>query len=376
MIYLDNAATSKPYFELLTLFNKLESDIFANAQSHHKLGLLAQDYLKQARTKLLKVLNVENSHIPLFVSSATEANNLALKGYALKYKNRGNHIILSNIEHPSVMEACLQLKNEFGFELTILYVNSEGVINLNDLEKALKKTTILVSIMAVNNEIGSINPIKEIAQLVHKSSLAALHVDVTQAIGKVPLDYSVIDMFSFSGHKINGLKGSGALIIRKNISLLPLFSGGNQEFGFRSATSSVALNYTLAEATFLSIKKMNERLAFIQSLNDLLRHHFANRDDLIINSPMNSSPFIFNFSLLNKKASVVVEALSNEDIFVSSFSACQSNTKGFSYVVKALGRNEFEAQNTVRISFDYHSTKEDVLVFIQTFKQILQRIKR
>lgn len=375
MIYLDNAATCKPYFELLELFCQIENDFFANAQSHHQLGLLSQEHLKKAREKILKALNIQQTHLPIFLSSATEANNLALKGYALKYQNRGKHIILSNIEHPSVMETCLQLKEEFGFELTFLDVNKEGTINLSDLEKALRKSTILVSIMAINNEIGSINPINEIAHLVHSKSLAALHVDVTQAIGKIPLNYQDIDMFTFSGHKINGLKGSGALIIRKNISLLPLLSGGQQEFGFRSSTSSVALALTLAEALIISLKKMNENLFLIKSINELLYAYFSKCENVKINSTLNGSPFIFNFSLLTKKASVVVEALSNEQIYVSSFSACQSNTKGFSYVVKALGRTPFEATNTIRVSFDYNSTKEDVMAFLKAYELIMQRIK-
>ncbi|MDY0100771.1 MAG: aminotransferase class V-fold PLP-dependent enzyme, partial [Bacilli bacterium] len=254
-------------------------------------------------------------------------------------------------------------------------VNEQGMINLDDLKKALKKSTILVSIMAVNNETGSINLINEIAALVHQKSLAAFHVDVTQAIGKIHLNYQNIDMFSFSGHKINGLKGSGALVIRKNISLLPLLSGGQQEYGFRSATSSVALASTLAEAVVISLEKMKKNLAHVKTLNNLLHEHLSKRKDIKINSPSNGSPFIFNFSLLNKKASVVVEALSNEQIYVSSFSACQSNNKGFSYVVKALGRTELEAQNTIRVSFDYNSTKEDVLAFLKAFENIIERIK-
>lgn len=375
MIYLDNAATTKPYFQLMKVFNKLENDYFANAQSFHRLGQESNEYLKKARQNITKALHIEETHLPLFVSSATEANNLALKGYALQYQNRGKHIIISNIEHPSILETAKQLETHFGFEITILEVNKQGVINLEDLKKALSKKTILVSIMAVNNEIGSINPIKEIATLVHNNSRAVLHVDVTQAIGKINLPYEQIDMFSFSGHKINSFKNSGALVIRKNITLFPLLSGGNQEYGFRSSTISVALAYTLSLALEISLKNMNEKYENIKQLFLLLYETLENRDDILINSPKDSSPFIFNFSLIEKKASIVVEALSNKKIYVSSFSACQTNVKGYSYVVKALGRSEKESQNTIRVSFDYHSTKEEVLTFLKHFATIIEEIK-
>ena len=221
MIYLDNAATTQPSRALLDIYQRLESDFFANVNSNHQAGRSAEKYLLKARTIILEALTVDASHRAIFVSSATEANNLALKGFALKHQNRGKHIIISNIEHPSVYESVIQLRDQFGFEVTVLNVNHKGQVRPEDVRAALKKTTIIVSIMAVNNEVGSLNPIKEIATIVHRHSKAVLHVDTTQAIGKISLPYQDIDMFCISGHKINALKGSGALIFKKTIDYLP-----------------------------------------------------------------------------------------------------------------------------------------------------------
>ncbi|MDD3207335.1 MAG: cysteine desulfurase family protein [Bacilli bacterium] len=375
MIYLDNAATTQPSRALLDIYQRLESDFFANVNSNHQAGRSAEKYLLKARTIILEALTVDASHRAIFVSSATEANNLALKGFALKHQNRGKHIIISNIEHPSVYESVIQLRDQFGFEVTVLNVNHKGQVRPEDVRAALKKTTIIVSIMAVNNEVGSLNPIKEIAAIVHRHSKAVLHVDTTQAIGKISLPYQDIDMFCISGHKINALKGSGALIFKKTIDFLPLLSGGNQEFGFRSSTVSVALAYTLAIATKEAIRDQQKVTTHVASLSSYVRSYFAKQDNIVINSPDSSSPYIFNFSLTDKKASVVVEALSNEGIMISSVSACHHKLATSSYVVKALGRSEELANNTLRISFDKMTKLEDIQTFIEAYEAVIARIR-
>lgn len=375
MIYLDNAATTKPSRELLDVYRQIEEDVFANAHSNHLAGRNAAKYLTKARSALLNVLQVENSHRAIFLSSASEANNLAIKGFALKHQNRGKHIIISNVEHPSGYEAVFQLRDKFGFEVTILTINHKGFIRPEDVREALRKDTILVSIMAVNNEIGSLNPIKEIATIVHTFSRAMLHVDTTQAIGKIELPYQDIDLFCVSGHKINGLKGSGALLIRKNIELLPLISGGNQEFGLRSSTVSVALAYTLALAVKKAASELSTNATRLTSLLSFLRSHFSKQEQILINSPEKGSPYIFNISLVDKKASVVVEALSNQGIMVSSVSACHAKSEEVSQTVRALGRSEELSRNTIRVSFDHQTTIEDVDAFIKAFDDIVLRIR-
>jgi len=370
-IYLDNAATTKASDEVVALFVSSEKENFANPNSIHALGVKNAKYVQIAKDNILKAFKL-SKHKVLLTSSATEANNLAIKGYCLKYQNRGKHIITSNIEHPSVLECFYQLRDSFGFELTILEVDQDGVIKPSQVEDALRNDTILVSIMAINNEIGSINPIKEIADVVHKYPKANLHVDTTQAIGKLILDYSLIDMFVVSSHKINGLKGSGTLIYKSSLQFLPLLSGGGQEDGFRSSTVSVSNARTLELAIRLALLKDNKH---VYELRDVLVEGLSKIDGVELNSSLNCSPFIVNFSLAKKKASVVVEDLSNKGIYVSSVSACNSKKESSSYVVKALGKSDALAHNTVRVSFGYENTIEEVHIFLEELKNTLEAIR-
>ena len=370
IIYLDNAATTKVNDEVAALFIESEKDNFANPNSIHKLGILNAKKVEKAKEDILKFFKL-NNHKVVFTSSSTEANNLAIKGYCLNYSRRGKHIITTNIEHPSVLECFYQLRDQFGFEITVLEVNKNGTISAKQVEQAMKNDTILVSVMAINNEIGSVNPISEIADVVHKNPKVNLHVDTTQAIGKEQLDYSKIDMFVVSGHKIHGLKNSGALIFKSNLSFMPLLSGGGQEYGFRSSTVSPSHAVALA----LAIKQSTLGNEHIHSLRKHLVDGLQSINEVELNSDENCSPFIVNFSLKTKKASVVVEALSNEDILVSSVSACNSKKEASSYVVKALGKSDRLASNTIRVSFSKDNSIEDVDAFLDAFKRIIEVIR-
>lgn len=374
LIYLDNAATTLVDNKILQLFSKIEYDVFANPNSIHKLGVEADVYLNKARELILKTLKCTN-HRVIFTSSSTEANNLAIKGYCLYYQNRGRHIITTNIEHPSVLEVFKQLEKYFGFKITILNVDKNGCVNLNELKQSIQTNTILVSIMAINNEIGSINDIRNIIDIIKKYPKISLHVDATQAIGKIDLPYNEIDMFSYSGHKIHGIKGSGALVIKKNISLLPLISGGGQEDGFRSGTQSVALAVTLAKATALECENIDKKIISISEINSYTRSQLLSIDGVVLNSNEKCSPYILNFSLTKKKASVVVEALSRLNIFVSSVSACHSKKEPISEVVMAIKNDLNLAKNTIRLSFDNQITHKDIDSFILNLKNILETIK-
>jgi len=373
-IYFDNAATTKPNREVVLLHNRLVEDVFANPNSIHHLGIEASKYLTKARESIFGSFKLKGYKV-IFTSSSTEANNLAIKGYCLNYQNRGKHIITTNVEHPSVLECFEQLKNNFGFEVTILNVNNMGVIDISDLEKAMKKDTMLVSVMAVNNEIGSINNIDEISNVVHKYPKANLHVDTTQAVGKVKLNYSSIDMFVVSSHKIHGFKGSGALICKSNLSFLPLISGGGQEDGLRSGTSAVDMDVTLAKAISLEMNDFNKNYENIKVLQGYLLEKLAKIENIELNSNELCSPYIVNFSLLNKKAAVMVEALSQEGIYVSSVSACHSKKEAISYVVKALGKSDELAHNTIRISLDPSNTKEEIDTFIEVFEKLMRTLR-
>ena len=371
IVYLDNAATTKVNDEVVALFVESENDNFANPNSIHALGIKNAKKVQIAKENILKSFKLKN-HKVILTSSSTEANNLAIKGYCLNYQNRGKHIITSNIEHPSVLECFKQLQDKFGFEVTILNVNEKGVISPSQVLEAMRKDTIFVSIMALNNEIGSINPIKDIADIVHKFPKANFHSDTTQAIGKLDLDYSSIDMFVVSSHKIHGLKGSGALIYKSSLSFMPLLSGGGQEDGFRSSTVSVSNAVTIAKAIELSIKEDRKP---IYELRDKLVDGLEKIDGIELNSNKDCSPYIVNFSLTNKKASVVVEDLSNKNIFVSSVSACNSKKEASSYVVEALGKNDKLAHNTIRVSFSKDNTMEDVDAFLKELKISLENIR-
>ena len=373
IIYLDNASTTIVKPEVLDAYCKAKTQFFANPSSIHICGQEAGRLLDKAREQILNTLNVSNDEL-IFTSGATEANNLAIKGYALRYQNRGKHIIVSNIEHPSVLEVAKQLEEQFGFEVTYLPVNKEGVVELETLKKSIRKDTILVSIMAVNNEIGSINPIHEIANLLKDYPLISFHVDCTQAIGKIKLPLNEIDMFSFSGHKIHGLNSSGCLIKKKKIELLPLLNGGGQESGLRSGTNDLALAVSLAKAIRLEYEKIDKNYAKVQVLAEKLKDYIISKDSLYeLNSGDN--PYIVNFSLKTKKASVLVEALSTKGIMVSSTSACKAKEEPISYVVKALGKSDALAHNTIRVSFSEDNTIEEVNKFIEVLDKLVEEIK-
>lgn len=373
IIYFDNAATTKPDMEVVALYNEIETNFFGNSSSIHALGVKSNSLLNKAEENILKNLKLTN-HKVIFCSSATEANNLAIKGCAFKYKNRGNHLITTKIEHPSVLEAFRQLENEFGFSITYLSVNENGVIDLNELRNVMNDKTTLVSIMAVNNEIGSINPIKEIAEIVHKFPKAILHVDVTQAIGKQNINYKDIDLFSFSSHKINGLKGSGALIYKNKISFLPQLSGGKQNYGLRAGTVSVAHASALNLALKKSLESIDDNLIKVSEINKYIRNELKD-ENIEFNSDELCSPYILNFSLKEKKASVIVEALSLANIYVSSVSACNSKYEASSYVVSELGKSKKLADNTVRLSFSHDSTLLEAKEFVTKFKEIMRSVR-
>ena len=375
VIYLDNAATSKVHPEVLESFNQITLKYFANPSSIHALGQEAQRLLEKSREQILNLFNLKH-HEVIFTSGATEANNLAIKGYAFANRGRGNHIITTAIEHPSVLNTVKQLE-KYGFEVTILPVNEKGIIEVNSLKAAIKDDTILVSIMSVNNETGAINPIKEVGEILKDYPKIAFHVDMTQAIGKIDIPLDNIDLFSFAGHKIHGLLGSGALIKEKKIILEPLNNGGGQENNLRSGTNTLALSASLAKALRLAINTQKENYEKVSRLRDYLLSYLKdNPDKYHLNSFDLANPYIVNFSLLEHKASVVVEALSNKGIMVSSLSACHSKNEDYSYVIYAMNQDMKLAHNTIRVSFSYENTVDDVNALIRGLKQIVKEIKQ
>lgn len=373
-IYLDHAATTKPYVEVVSLFTKLETEHYGNSSSIHGFGIDALSYLNKARDLVLKSFGLTKGYKIIFTSGATEANNLAILGYCLKHANRGKHVITSNVEHPSVLE-CFKYLETLGFKVTYLKVNKDGVVEVKQLEKAMTSETIFVSLMSTNNEIGSINNIDELSKIVHQYPKAVFHSDTTQSIGKDKVNYSALDMFVVSGHKVHGLKGSGCLILKEKVDLEPRVFGGGQEDGLRSGTVPVALACSLAKAVSIVQSKISAESARISKIHQQFLVKLQNVDGLEFNSNKNGSPYILNFSLTSKKASVVVEALSNVGIYVSSVSACNSKREPMSYVVDALGKNSVASHNTIRLSFGEDNTEEDADIFAREFIKVLESIR-
>ena len=375
IIYLDNAATSKVDPEVLNSYNQITLKYFANPSSIHSLGQEASRLLDKSRELILNVLKLTH-HEVIFTSGATEANNLAIKGYCFANRNRGNHIITSATEHPSVLNTVLEMQ-DFGFEVTVLPVNKEGQIEVKTLKAAIRDDTILVSLMMVNNEVGAINPIKEVGEYLKKFPKIAFHVDMVQAIGKIPLNFENIDMFSIAGHKIHGLLGSGLLIKEKKLILKAVNQGGGQENNLRSGTNTLALSASLAKALRLAIESETVNYKKVKVLNERLLYYLKdNKDKYLINSYNEDNPYIVNFSLLHHKASVVVEALSNRGIMVSSLSACHAKNEDYSKVVYAMYQDLNLAHNTIRVSFEKDNTIEEVENLITNLEEILKEIKQ
>ncbi len=375
MIYLDHAASSPINEKSLSTLNDCLLR-FANPSSNHALGRALMREIDEARIKVLKSFRLSsNDYRVIFTSSATESNNLTIKGIAKHYSNRGRRLIVSSLEHPSVSKPFEALRKE-GYDVVYLKSKGDGTVDLNDLQEKIDGNTTLVSVIGTNNELGSINDIEAISKIVHRFPKAYLHVDATQTIGKTDLKYGNIDLFSFSAHKFGGPKGIGGLVCKKSIAFEPQLDGGEQEYGYRSSTlnypSIMAMSVALNEA----MAKQKKNLSKVTSLNEKLRLELSKNPEISINSPLNASPYILNFSLKSKKASVVVEALSQEGIYVSSVSACSSKGEPISNILLAIGKEEGDARNSIRVSFGADSTIEEVDGFVEALNSILERTIR
>ena len=374
MIYLDNASTTIIEKEVLDSYQALLSAYYANPSSSHKLGVQTNALQNKAREMILKLLNL-NGYEVIFTSGATESNNLLLRGLAFAYQNRGKHIITSSVEHPSILNTCKQLEELHGFKVTYLGVNEDGTIDLEELKSSIQKDTILVSLMLVNNETGAINPLREVKSILKDYPQVVLHSDAVQGFSKIKFDFNNVDAFTLSSHKIHGLKGSGALIKRKSIRLVSQLTGGNQEDGYRSGTSNFPVNVTLAKTIRLALEKQDENYKKVKVLHNYLFDELENNDQILINSTRNGSPYIFNLSLKDKKGPVIAQALNNEDIYVSTVSACSNKTEPKSKVIYAMFNDDNRAKSSLRISFSKDTTLKEVEIFKNALIKILSSVK-
>lgn len=374
MIYLDNSATTVPHPSVLRSYEKVSENFFANPSSIHQLGGKAERLLSKAREQTANLLGVLNEEI-IFTSGGTEGNNIAIKGIALNHLKRGKHIITSEVEHSSVYETCKGLE-KLGFEVTYLPVNKHGIISIDDLKKAIRDDTILISIMHVNNEMGSIQPVQQIAEIAENYPKLYFHVDDVQGLGKVPLNLNDnrIDLCTFSGHKIHGLKGTGALYVQKNTALFPLIHGGGQEFSLRSGTENLAGAVSFARAIrLIKEHEQKERKHLIQ-LQQYLHDKFQKINGIKINSPVDGAPHIFNISVPQLKPEVVIHQLSRHNIFISTKSACSSKQNEESRVLTACGLTSDRATSALRISLSYQNTVEELSKFIDVFQQVIKQL--
>lgn len=377
MIYFDNSATTKPYKEVIDSFTKVAYDFFGNPSSLHQLGIEAEKLLTQARRQMAKLLNVKDNEL-VFTSGGTEGNNWAIKGIAMKYRSRGKHIITTSIEHPSVRETCFQLE-QLGFDVTYLPVDTFGRVSIRDVEKAIRDDTILVSIMHTNNEVGTLQPIEEIGQLLKKYPKIFFHVDCVQCIGKTPIDFhkANIDLATISAHKFHGLKGTGALFIREGIDLPPLLAGGNQERGFRSGTENVAGIVAMAKALRMTMDFMHSKRQALLDVKNYLIQELEQIPDVVIHTKRSfSAPHIINFSIKGFKAEVFVHALAEKGIYLSTTSACSSKLAEPSKTLLAMNVPENLAASALRISLSYSNTFEEAKQAILVIKETIEKLRK
>lgn len=377
MIYLDYVSTTPLNSEVNQMYQSLLNQYFANADSLYSLGIQTSRLMEQSRSLIANMLHVKASEI-IFTSGASESNTTAIKGCAFQYQNRGKHLITSAIEHSSVYNTFIQLRDIFGFEVDFISVDEHGKLNLDELRSKIRKDTILVSIMYVNNEVGIINPIQQIKNIIQETNpMIKFHVDMVQALGKIPVDLSIVDLASFSAHKIYGLKGSGVLYKKESTSLVPLINGGQQEEGIRGGTSNTATHTMFAKTLRLALENQDEKYQHVVSLNQFVRKELSKEQDIVINTPeKDSSPYILNFSCVGYKPEVLLHALEKEECYVSTKSTCSSHKNDVSKTLKAMHLSDDIAKSAIRISFSHLTTKAEVEEFLYHLHHILKTIKK
>jgi cysteine desulfurase len=377
MIYFDNSATTKPYKAVLASFVTVSSEYFGNPSSLHGLGGQAEKLLSQSREQIARLLSVKPTEI-IFSSGGTESNNIAIKGTALMHKNRGRHLITTRVEHDSVLQAMKQLEQN-GYEVTYLPVDQEGRVRVEDVEEAIRKDTILISIMHVNNEVGTIQPISEIGEMLRKYPSILFHVDTVQSIGKVPLSLGKkhVDLCSISAHKFHGVKGTGAIFIREGVRLAPLFNGGNQEQKFRSGTENVAGAVAMAKALRITLSENPAGIENVRKIQSILRHGLLKMDDIHIHTPIEgSAPHILNFSINGVKSEVFIHALEEKGIYVSTTSACSSKKNLPSKTLMAMGVPRKLANSSIRISLSYQNTEEEARIVLSAIEATVNQLRK
>ncbi|HEM5173029.1 TPA: cysteine desulfurase [Streptococcus suis] len=378
MIYFDNAATTQVYPEVLKTYTEVATKIWGNPSSLHNLGSQATRILEASRKQIAELLGQDSKEI-FFTSGGTEGDNWVIKGVAFERAHLGKHIIVSAIEHPAVKESALWLKTQ-GFEVDLAPVNAQGFVDVSALESLIRPDTTLVSIMAVNNEIGAIQPIQEISQLLADKPTISFHVDAVQAIGKVPTERYLtdrVDFASFSGHKFHSVRGVGFVYVKAGKKIAPLLTGGGQESDKRSTTENVAGIAATAKALRLTLDKAADSQKRLVAMKQILVDELGKYDDVTVFSGLEDFvPSIVTFGIKNIRGEVIVHAFEDHQIYISTTSACSSKAGKPAGTLIAMGVPQKLAQTAVRISLDDDNDMGQIEQFLTIFKQIYQNTQK
>ena len=378
-VYFDNSATTRCYDSVKDIVVKAMTEDFGNPSAMHLKGVEAEKYIKSSAESLARLLKVQEKEI-LFTSGGTESDNLALIGATLANKRSGNDIITTSVEHPAVSQPALFLQEQ-GFEVTYLPVDSRGVVKMDALKAVLREDTILVSVMYVNNEVGAVMPVEEIAALVHEKSPKALfHVDAIQAFGKYRIypKKMGIDLLSVSGHKIHGPKGVGFLYINEKAKIQPQILGGGQQGGMRSGTDNVPGIAGLGAAAVEIYKNLEENVENMYRLKEHIAQGLEKIGDIRINGMdlREGAPQILSISVMGVRSEVLLHSLEERGIYVSAGSACSSHKRKPSATLAAMGMSKDQIESTVRLSFCEENTIEEADYFLQVMGELVPMLRR
>lgn len=369
MIYLDYSATTPVLKEVLDSYNKVTIDYFGNPNSLHSLGVKSRELLNSATKQISNIFKIKEEEI-IYTSGSTEANNLALIGSALAHGKRGSHIVVSKLEHESIYGICNYLES-IGFYIDYVKNTADGVIDLDDLKGLVNENTILVSICAVNSELGIRQPLKTIKQVINKENPNTIfHSDMTQAVGKIPINLSDVDMASMSGHKIYGPKGIGMLYKKIGINIKPILYGSNKDI--RPGTPALPLIVSFSKALRIANSDLDKKENTIKKHNDKICEFLSGYPKILINKTPYSIPNILNISLMNIKPETFIHALEKHDVYVSSNTACSSGK--ISSAVLGVYGDKKRALTTIRISLSYMTTNEEVNEFINIFDSVYNKL--
>ena len=378
MIYFDNSATTKPYPEALATYTEVATRIWGNPSSLHNLGSQATRILEASRKQIAELIGKKADEI-YFTSGGTEGDNWVLKGVAFEKAPYGKHIIVSDIEHPAIKESAAWLKTQ-GFEVDYAPVDARGFVKVDELARLLRPDTTLVSIMAVNNEIGSIQPIHDIAALLEDRPTISFHVDAVQALAKVATELYLperVDFATFSSHKFHGLRGVGFVYIKEGKKITPLLTGGGQEKEMRSTTENVAGIAATAKALRLAMENQEVFVSKTQQMKEVIRKELANYPDVTIFSGEDHfAPHILTFGIKGVRGEVVVHAFEEFDIYISTTSACSSKAGKPAGTLIAMGVDKSIAQTAVRLSLDLENDMSQVEQFLTKFKLIYEQTRK